>query len=266
MLQHRETARRWGVLLLALVTLTFSACGDATESNNGDANNGTADQSVEIEGTWVTNYGSAIQIDDQTWGGEVLVSFDNEQNYAITQGQNPESGATEYSKQVWTEPTDGTWWYCTVDFGLESIDAAENTEETADDADPAEGGCGDFPWTKMSTPIELIGRYTTQFDSTEVISATTWDFGVETSITTWDNDENWAVLQNPEDADSGPNTFSKVVWTEPDAEGVFYYCTVDFGLETQEAAENTAETADDANPEEGGCGDFAWTKMTPEGS
>jgi hypothetical protein len=262
MLQHLEAACRWGVLLLVIVT--FNACGDATDSNNSGSNNGTADAPVEIEGTWVTNYGSAIEIDDQTWGGQALVEFDNELNHAVTEGENPDTGAAEFSKQVWTEPADGTFWYCTVDFGLASADAAMNTTKTADDSNPAESGCGDFPWTKMSTPIELTGTYSTQFDSTEVITPTTWDFGIETVIAAWENDENWAILQNPEEAETGANTFSKVVWTEPDAEGSFYYCTVAFGLETQEAAQNTEETADDSSPEDGGCGDFAWTKMTPE--
>jgi hypothetical protein len=257
MSQYTNQARRWGVLIVSAIALTLSACGD-TNSNNGSSN-----QSLEVEGDWVTNFGSALEIDEEMWGGQAVVEFDNQDNFAITEAENSESGMLEYSKLVWTEPSDGSWWYCTVDFGLESQEAALNTEKTADDSNPSEGGCGQFAWTRVRMPIELTGSYDTQFGTTETITATTWEFGIEAAIVDWDNEANWAVTQNPEDAETSPNAFNKVVWTEPDAQGAFYYCTVDFGLETEEAARTTDKTADDSNPEESGCGEFAWTKMTP---
>lgn len=263
--------RRWGVLIIVLFTFTSTACGDATDSNNGDANNGgsdnngTSDQMLEVEGTWVTNYGSVFEIDSATWGSQDVVEFENEANLAITQvPDDAEMSAGTYSRLVWTEPSDGSWWYCTVDFGLDTEQAALDSEETADDSNPSEDGCGGFPWTKMSVPIEVRGTYMNQFDMSETITGTTWDFGIEMTIVDWDNEQNWAVTQNPDDAETAPSAFSKLVWTEPDADGVFYYCTVDFGLETADDARNTEKTADDTNPEEEGCGDFAWTKMTPE--
>lgn len=268
MMTRFSNARRWGALVCSCLLLLITACGDTDGTNNGSSgNNGTQNQTLEVEGTWVTNFGSTVEIDDESWGDHAVVEFDNDEAFAIT--EVPDSAETNpgtFNKLVWTEPSDGTWWYCTVDFGLESVEAALNTEKTADASNPAESGCGDFAWTQMRVPIELTGTYTTQFEGTEVITATTWDFGIETAIVDWDNEDNWAVTQNPDDAEMNASTFNKVVWTEPDTDGVFYYCTVDFGLETEESARNSEESADSSMPEEGGCGDFPWTKMTPEES
>lgn len=263
MLKNKDNARRWGVLVLAVVTMTLSACGDATDSNNGQDNNGTSGQTLEVEGSWVDNYGTAYTIDDQTWGNQAVIEFDNQENFAVTEGEDFETGEPAFSKVVWTEPADGEWWYCTVDFGLDSAEAALNTEKSADASNPSESGCGDFPWTQMRVPIEVTGTYMNQFDSMETVTATTWDFGIEQSIVDWDNQANWAITQNPEDAEFNPSAFNKIVWLEPNDQDVFFYCTVDFGLETEEAARTTAKTADSGAPLEGGCGESPWTELTP---
>ena len=52
-----------------------------------------------------------------------------------------------------------------------------------------------------------------------------------------------------------------IVWTEIDGDS-FFYCTVDFGLDSAEDAENTAMSADDTDPENDGCGGFSWTVLT----
>ena len=126
-------------------------------------------------------------------------------------------------------------------------------------------GCGeameDSPDGEQ-TPIEVRGTYETQFDTTETITESSWQ---DADIVDWENDTNWAITHNPDDAEHNPDTYAKIAWTEPDAEGVFYYCSVAFGLETAEKARTTDKTADDSNPEEGGCGNFPWTKMTPTG-
>ncbi len=107
--------------------------------------------------------------------------------------------------------------------------------------------------------IEVEGTWDTQFDTTEVIDEFEWN---SVPIIEFNNDDNYAILQSPEDDMFTPNQFSRLVWTEP-AGDVFYYCTVDFGLDTLEEAQNSTSTADDTDPETGGCGGaFPWTKMT----
>ena len=115
--------------------------------------------------------------------------------------------------------------------------------------------------TNNSLDIEIKGTWDTSFDTTEIITATTWDNSFDVStIEVYGNDDNFAVLLSPLDAEFAPDTYSLVEWTEIEA-GSFNYCIVDFALDSVDEALNTAETADKADLEEG-CGGFKWTTMT----
>jgi hypothetical protein len=108
--------------------------------------------------------------------------------------------------------------------------------------------------------LEVAGKWMSMFSEDPVeISLEDWD-GAE--VVAFDNDENEAVTHNPDDAMYSPDTYSKVVWTEPGDDG-FYYCIVDFGLESKQAAADSDKVADDSDPENSGCGMFGWTKLTP---
>jgi len=114
-------------------------------------------------------------------------------------------------------------------------------------------GCG------PAGSIELAGTWQDNYGSPPtVIDAVKW--GSE-ALVDWDNAANFAVTQAAADAEYDPNTFSRVVWTEP-AAGVFYACAVAYGLATAEEALAVTTTADATAPETGGCGGFAWTKYT----
>ncbi len=108
--------------------------------------------------------------------------------------------------------------------------------------------------------IEVAGYWTSNFGESEIIDATSWNDAV---VVSFDNEDNYAILQNRSDAEFFPGKFSKVVWTESEYDS-FYYCTVDFGRETREAAERSEKRADASDPEKGGCGEFAWTKLSRE--
>jgi hypothetical protein len=110
--------------------------------------------------------------------------------------------------------------------------------------------------------LEIDGVWDSNFGSTERIAPDRWDFGsFRQLVVDFDNDGNFAITQNPSDAMFDPDTFSKIVWTEP-AAGTFHYCTVDFGLATAEEARETTKTADDSDPSTGGCGGNPWTELT----
>ena len=58
-----------------------------------------------------------------------------------------------FNRIVWTEPDGGSFYYCTVAFGLPTLEDALNSTETADASDPETmGSCGAFSWTKLSAP------------------------------------------------------------------------------------------------------------------
>lgn len=154
-----------GRLAVALTSITLSAAlaacdSDATPaaaSGSADATSGDAagaDSSAaafELIGTWTTNFATEEVITAQKWGPQALISFDNAGNVAYTQNPPDDKyGPNKFSKQVWTEPKGDVFYYCTVDFGKDSLDLAKASTLVADDKDPANSGCGGFGWTKMT--------------------------------------------------------------------------------------------------------------------
>jgi hypothetical protein len=111
--------------------------------------------------------------------------------------------------------------------------------------------------------LEIIGEWTSEFGE-ETITAQVWNKWFSTaSIITFNNDNDWVITQNAEDAEFFPNTFSSVFWADA-GEGSIYYCTSSFGKETQSLAEAEIQSPpDSSDAANGGCGDFPWTKLDP---
>jgi hypothetical protein len=136
---------------------------------------------------------------------------------------------------------------------LGSSSAGSSSNATANDA----GSAGEGGATSV-TPLELIGEYTDDYASPLSITATGWN---EDTIAAYDNAENFVITLSPASAMYSPNTYTRIVYTEPVA-GSFYFCYVDFGLTTLEAALGSLEVADASDPENAGCGMFPWSKAT----
>ena len=106
---------------------------------------------LEIAGSYVTNWDETYQISAFAWGNHVVIDHDNDANWLIIQfSPDDEWNPNLFAKQVWTEPApDGSFWQCTVVFDAESLAAVRADSSTPDATDPAEGGCGEYPWTKF---------------------------------------------------------------------------------------------------------------------
>ena len=123
------------------------------------------------------------------------------------------------------------------------------------------------PWIgsadeENAVEIEISGRWQSGFGGTEEISSDAWVTAWSTlAIVSFDNDTNVAIVQNPPDDAFFPDKFSKIEWTEIEADQ-FFYCTIDFGLDTAEAAEQSENRADSTDPATTGCGGFPWTDLT----
>ncbi len=235
------------------------------DAGNPDEDMGAAEP-LELLGQWASVFGTE-EITEEMWGFYTLVDHDNEQNVAIT--RNTDDGtdfALKYNRIVWTEPaTDGSFYYCTTDFGKETLEDAKTDPTEVDDSMPDVMGCGGFPWTRLvpNEVIEITGSYVSNFGGMETITSESWDFGyLLAAMIMFNNASNVAITQNPDgEPDTFPNTFSRVVWTEPGADGSFYYCTTDFNKMTAEEAMMMPTMADDTDPENSGCGGFPWTKL-----
>ncbi len=260
------------ILLISIGLFALAACGSTTaasspdDATSGDAGaDGSSDGSggLAISGVWSSSFGGYSEISASAWDDAAIVKLDASARVAIT--QNPATdkyNPSQFSKLVWTEPAGGSFYYCTVDYGLATADLASATTKTADDSAPDKSGCGGFAWTKLTSaaPIEIAGKYNDNFGGKSVISSRYWD-------TSWlyqfDNTKRFAIMQAAADATYNPSKFSKVVWTAP-VSGSFYTCTVDYGLDSAALALATTLTADGSAPDKSGCGGFSWTKLTPQ--
>lgn len=127
-------------------------------------------------------------------------------------------------------------------------------------------GCDDTTSEPAAT-FEIAGQWSSAFGS-ETISATRWlsfdtdgQLAFEQKVTRFDNTNNAAIVQNLETAEYGPNTYGRVVWTEPTATG-FSYCTVTFGHATAAQAEAAPEADIKRDDLQTGCAGFPWSTLT----
>lgn len=170
-MMHISTNPVFRVLLAALFVTSVVACGDDDndDSQNQNQNQGEeldpdeviepAEYDIEIAGNWMTQFDTREDIDDDEWIfvyddnddlAQEVIDFDNEERWAITKNpDDAELGPGTYNRSVWTSLEEDQFYYCTVDFGLDSEEEAHDSEETADEGD-LDGGCGDgFSWTEM---------------------------------------------------------------------------------------------------------------------
>ena len=140
------------------------------------------------------------------------------------------------------------------------------TDDTTEKKDAGKTSSKDSG-TKTSD-FELAGSWTSSYGATEggpvTITNTKWtDEYATLTVVSFNNTKNIAIVQNPP-ADSGPldpNKFSRNVWIEP-KNGVSYYCTEVYGLDTEDEALAATGSADDTDLDGKGCGGAPWTKLT----
>lgn len=256
------------VCLSLALCMGLTACGDNNDNNDNDGNTPETPDAPEIVGVWASNFGSIESITENTFGGATIVAVDNDANFLVTQNAaDAEFFPGRFSKVVWTTPQADEFYYCTVTFDEPTLEAARDTPKTADEDGVDTDGCGGFSWTKLTDKEQAIatfGTWKTSFGGTqgddETITTIKWG---ATDIRAYDNTNRWAVTQNAADAEFGPSTYNRLVWT-PIEDGVFHYCTVAFSLETEQAALDSEATADTDALDTDGCGGFPWTKMNAQ--
>jgi hypothetical protein len=139
-----------------------------------------------------------------------------------------------------------------------SNDAAAGAPSESNMAGAPADGAGGAP--AMAT-LEIIGVYDDSFMSVQTITADDWNGA---KIVGYDNDANIVYTQAPADDMFNPSKFGKTVYTEP-KNGSFYFCMVEFALDTLADAKASKTTADASDPDNSGCGgDFPWTKATKQ--
>ena len=148
--------------LAAICFLGLVACG--TQEDTQDNNQGVlAPDTIEIAGEYCSNFGDTQTVTEDSWRsvGESydssyeIMSYSNEDNHAIT--QNPEDAEWDplkFNLIVWTEPVDGAFYMCWAGTGFDAIEMINFDQIEFDSSNPEEGGCGGFPWTRLSLDCE----------------------------------------------------------------------------------------------------------------
>lgn len=145
--------------------------------------------------------------------------------------------------------------------GAGGSDAGE-AGSASDGGSAGEAGAGGAGGAPDVEPLELIGAYDDSFGGSFIISTTSWG---NWAIAAYDNALNAVYTQFPADDLYNPNKFAKTVYTEPANDDSFYFCMVVYSATTLAEAQASTATADDSDPDNGGCGgQFPWTKATKQ--
>lgn len=163
---------RFGAVLALMAAMTFGCSGDddddaalanaagAAGASNGENAAGASTGGepsaapLEIIGEYDDNFMGEQIITADDWNGAAIVAYDNAANVVYTQFPEDDMfNPNKFGKTVYTEPKDGSFYFCMVEFSADTLADAEASTATADDSDPAQGGCGgpEFSWT-LATP------------------------------------------------------------------------------------------------------------------
>jgi hypothetical protein len=126
------------------------AGGEFSSGGAGGEGGGNA-AGLEIVGKWSTAFSTDIIRQDR-WrsygtgfdGTSAIVEYDNDSNVVYT-----ESNCT-FSKVVYTEISGGSFYSCTIAYGMPTLEAAKADTKVANPATPDASGCGPFPWSKLT--------------------------------------------------------------------------------------------------------------------
>lgn len=128
--------------MVAVLALSATGCG-----GDDDANEDTT--ALEVIGEYDDNFGGELIVTADEWNGSAIQDYDNGENVVYT--QNPDDdmfNPSKFSKYVYTDLEDDSFYYCQVVFDAETLEDAQESDATADDSDPGVTGCGgEFEWT-----------------------------------------------------------------------------------------------------------------------
>ncbi|HEU5075687.1 MAG TPA: hypothetical protein VFU02_15950 [Polyangiaceae bacterium] len=126
-----------------------------------------------------------------------------------------------------------------------------------------EAGAGGAPACDAppsAAEIEIAGAFRDSYDGTHRIDDEVWQMGASSfDLVDFSNDERWAIAENAADNEFFPESFSRFEWTDED--GVLFYCQSVFAASSEDDAREAPRA--DASDLLAGCGNFAWSSLTP---
>lgn len=109
--------------------------------------------------------------------------------------------------------------------------------------------------------IEILGAYSDQWGTDHTVDSQVWTMGDSIFlITAFSNEDNYAIAQNDSGNLYDPELWSRFDWIE-NSDGL-WYCQTAYNAASEEEALDTP-AAEPSEPNNSGCGSFAWTNLTP---
>jgi hypothetical protein len=137
-----------------------------------------------------------------------------------------------------------------------SVDSGKKTATDAEADSSVDGG------EKLAIARKYADSYGTSYDITDerwtqVMQGDTSAFVIAESS----NENHYLIAQNDKNNKYFPGLWSRIDWTEKD--GSLYYCQTVYNADSKAVALE-ATPADPTDPDNAGCSQFSWTKLTPE--
>jgi hypothetical protein len=237
--------------VLMLATAATLACSDDDDSPSGGAGAGGEQQGGAGQPGNAGGAGGEAPLPVEAGTGGQHDTIDPDQGGAAGNGPGGETGGGAAGAA-----DSGGAGGAVGGAGGASAEACVNAWDGGEAGASGEGGAGGA----SGPALELIGQYADNFLGTQRISATMWN---DSRVVSYDNDQNVVYTQAPCDDLFNPRKFGKIVYTEP-SNGSFYFCMLEYALDSLTAARASTKVADASNPDSGGCGGFSWTKATAQ--
>jgi len=219
----------------------------------------------ELVGVYANSFNQEVVITEAQWGSFEIRGYDNFANRMVFEAELERGEPPIFGRIVWTErDARGAFYYCFEVSSASTLAVARDAAARADATDPANGGCGDFPWARAWRAVDIRGTYETEPGVQHTVTATVWRRpDVELDIVAWENPREYLVARNPPDADSNPDRYRLVEWTSAEVDGAWFVCDVREDYPTAEAAYTSSIAADRRDPATGGCGGAPWHRLNP---
>ncbi len=125
----------------------------ATGGSGGEGGAGNGAAALEIIGEWDNGFGTDV-ISQTAWTSftvDSIVEYDNEANTLYIQvAADAQYNPNKFSKVVYTDVENDSFWCCTIEFAKGTLQDAKAGTNAANSSDPANGGCGPFPWSQLT--------------------------------------------------------------------------------------------------------------------
>jgi len=222
----------------------------------------------EPMGQFVDNYKTTHTISAGQWlngqASYLPLKVDQTNRFLIAQNAVANTyNPSKYSRFDWTLDSAGKRYYCQSAYDKTSAAEAEAVTST-DATNPAAGGCGGFAWSELMTVADVTGDWVDDYQTSHTITTTRWLMGTSTfEITKLNPTSKYLVAQNGSANSYNPSKYSRFDWIK-DASGQLYYCQIAYDKASASDAE-AVNTANSSSPATGGCGSFAWSRLSAIG-